>query len=182
MRKTAPLLASLLLLGCIERPGDRRPEAPGIDKTALGDVFLTTPPEPKVKSGASFNDDIELVGFDFAPSPMKRGEKATITVYYQAKEDIRDDWQIFVHVEDETSDGMRVNRDHAPGRGQARTSTWRRGDYVKDQYDFVVPDDASKLSIYTGFFSGNDRMPIATPGRTGTDGSNRLRLGPFAVE
>lgn len=182
IRTLAAALAALLGTGCIERPGDDRPPPLQLDRTRLADVVVTAVPPTRFVSGAVFDDTIELAGMDVSPEPLAPGSRATVTLWWRALADVTEDWKIFVHVADEPGGAPKVNADHWPAADRARTNGWRKGDVIRDTFTFTVPAGTSgRLELWTGFYVGNDRMPVTTGGRGGSDGANRVRAGTVPV-
>jgi len=172
------LLSAVVLSSCIERPEQPRAKAvPAGERVRLTDVLLTSPPHPQHLVNASFDNMIELVGYDVNPEPAPRGERVVVDVYYRALEDVTDDWQIFVHVEDAAHVLPRFNLDHWPAGDRLRTTAWHKGDFIRDQFAFGYPASVSSLELWTGFYQGDNRLPLASPGLGRSDGVNRLRIG-----
>lgn len=181
MRQLSALVACACLLACIERPETPRSRAASVDRSKLKDVLQTSAPVPQVPVGAVFDDAIELVGFDVQPAEPKAGEPVEITFWYRVKADITEDWQVFVHVDDEAATAPRINGDHWPAKDRFRTSAWQPGDVVRDTWGFTAPAGVEKLQLWTGLYYGETRMPLTTPGRGLSDGKNRVRAGTVVL-
>jgi hypothetical protein len=181
-RKTVLTLVTLAVsVSCIERPEQphTQPIAPQ-ERAHVQDVLVNGNPAPKHLVGATF-DPIELVGYDATPEPATRGERVKVTVYYRALEDITDDWEVFVHAEDQAKQQQRFNVDHYPANGKLHTNQWHKGDVIRDEYFLVVPSSVSALELWTGFFMDNDRLKITNQGRGLNDGTDRLRIGVISA-
>jgi hypothetical protein len=175
-------LLAALLVGCIERPGDDLPAPVTLDRARLSDVLVSSVPPIRFTSGAVFDEAIELAGVDVTPDPLQPGGRATVTLWWRALADLREDWKIFVHVSEGPSGPPKVNADHWPAADRARTNGWRRGDVVRDTFSFTVPADAEgRLELWTGFYAGDERMPVTQAGRGGSDGANRIRAATLAL-
>jgi hypothetical protein len=172
---------ALLGLSCIERPVSPQARPILADRERAGDALLSTAPTPRHPVGAIF-DNIELLGYDVSPEPMTRGGRARVTVYYRATEDIQDDWQVFVHMEDQARVLTRFNVDHFPANGRLHTNSWKKGDVVKDEFSFTFPTGTSALEIWTGFYQEEARLPLTFVGRGQSDGSNRLKAGVLTAQ
>ena len=68
-------------------------------------------------------------------------------------------------------------RDHFPAEGRFRTSAWKAGDIIKDTFAIRIPPQAGGIELWTGFYQGNDRLPLESAGRGLSDGNNRVRIG-----
>lgn len=151
------------------------------DRSGVQDALLKAAPSPRHPVGALF-DNIEFIGYDVSPEPSVRGGRSRVTFYYRATEDIQDDWQVFVHMEDQARVLTRFNIDHFPANGRLHTNGWKRGDVVKDEFTFTFPAGTSALEIWTGFFQEGDRLSLTSVGRGSSDGSNRLKAGVLAAQ
>lgn len=182
------LLSVTFFLSCIERPEHMAGEsslnrmAPRLNRSALSDVLLTTLPPVAHPVGAVFDNAIELLGYNVTPEPATRGDRATVTVFYRALQDISDDWQVFVHCEDQAKVQQRFNMDHFPANGRMRTNTWRRGDIIRDEWTFPFPAAESGIEFWTGFFRDEDRLTVTSAGRGVNDGTNRIRMGVLTAQ
>lgn len=181
MRLVPVVLACAGLLACIERPETPRSRAASVDRSKLGDVLSTTAPVPQVPVGAVFDGALELVGYDVSPREPKGGDTVEVTFWFRAKSDLTDDWQVFVHLDDEGKQAARVHGDHWPAKDRFRTSAWRAGDVVRDTWSFTAPGNVERLQIWTGLYSGETRMPLTQVGRGVSDGQNRVRAGTIVL-
>ncbi len=182
------LLTVLSFLSCIERPEHMAGEpavtrrAPRVDRSGLSDVLVTTLPPIAHPVGGVWDNAIELLGYNVSPEPAVRGDQARVTVYYRALQDVTDDWQVFVHCEDQARVQQRFNMDHFPAGGRMHTNLWRKGDIIKDEWALPFRADESAIELWVGFFRDEDRMTVTAQGRGVNDGSNRLRIGVLAAQ
>jgi len=178
MRDLASLLLFLPVLAaaCIERPETPAVRRSAADRSSLGGVLLASLPQARYPVGAVFGDAVELVGLDVTPDPVPHGARATVTSYLRVTGELDDDWKVFVHLDDEARAAPRVNADHWPAGDRYRTSAWRKGDIVRDTWSFVAPaGSVERLELWTGFYKGDDRLPLTSAGRARSDGGNRVR-------
>jgi hypothetical protein len=179
MHRLSSLLLALplLTLSCIERPEGAVSTPVEVNRASLSDVLLNNAPTPRHPVGARFDSGIELIGFDADPEPGIRGGRITVTFYFRATENVGQDWQLFVHVDDTSRAAGRILKDHFPAEGRFRTNAWKAGDIIKDVFTLPAPANATGLEVWTGFYQGNDRLALESPGRGTTDGQNRVRVG-----
>jgi hypothetical protein len=182
---TAPRFALLaaLALGCIDRPprdAQMAQQRASVDRNALRGVLVSELPKDAVGVGATFGNSIELVAWRVEPAPLVPGQHARLTLYWRCRADVGEAWHIFLHLDDATGTGVRINRDHDPAGGRYPTDAWRPGEIIEDPV--VFPVDRNPLMMYVGFFStGEARLPITNPGRGRNDGANRLLAGILPV-
>src|SRR5215212_3994990 len=108
MTRAGLVVMMLAAAGCIV-PAPTSEKAPERQKVALAPA---TPIE--VKNGANFEDKVELVGATLAPGRVAPGEALRVTAFFRVLDEIKDDYMIFVHVEDVDGKVDRLNADHAP--------------------------------------------------------------------
>ncbi len=141
------------------------------------------PPHPAKPGKGIFGDEIEYLGYDVDPPTPRAGGPVAVTFYFHALRDVTRDWEIFVHVDDRGGRAERINGDHWPVDGEFHTDQWKKGDYVADRFAFVVPSYQanSALDLWTGFYEGDERLPISNPKDCQNDGANRLLAGTLAL-
>ena len=98
-------------------------------------------PEVPHRVGATFDDCIELYGYDVEPPPestLHGGQELHCTLYWRALAEMATSYKVFVHLEGE--DGkVRGQADSVPLAGKAPTNGWMTGEVLKDHYSLVVP-------------------------------------------
>lgn len=171
----------LLATACIERPQTDRGRSAQVDRTRLSDVLFSTAPTPQVPVGAIFGDAIELVGYDLEPATPAAGQLVQVTYWWRAIGTVDDDWQVFVHLEDETDANPRRLADHFPASKRFPTSAWREGDVIKDQWSFTLPRNPGRIQLWTGLYIAQQRLDLTRPGRGRSDSANRVRAGVVTV-
>lgn len=150
---------------------------------AAAHLASKTPPHPQHPLHGVFGDTVEFVGYDTDPAQPKAGQPVTITFYYHALRDVGRDWEIFVHIDDRGGRSERINGDHFPVENQFHTNLWKAGDYVADRFAFLIPSYQAKsaLDLWTGFFDGDERLPLSNPKEVKNDGNNRLLAGTLQL-
>jgi 4-amino-4-deoxy-L-arabinose transferase-like glycosyltransferase len=87
---------------------------------------------------ARIGNAIELIGYDVA----REGESIGLTVYWRAREVMREDYTVFVHlvgaVNPQTQSPVWAQDDTQPARGSYPTSRWQRGEIIVDEYRLRV--------------------------------------------
>ncbi|MGB8329496.1 MAG: hypothetical protein WCE62_05165, partial [Polyangiales bacterium] len=165
--------ARLLLIAA--QPIARRP-----NQSFLATAVLKDAPEAQHLVGASFEDRVELLGYDLdlpARDSVGAGQRFAVTWYWRVLGNAPSGYQVFVHID---GHGMRLNGDHVPVDGRYPTNLWDRGDVIVDRQELTVPVNypAGDYAIYVGLFSGSKRLEVkAGP----NDGGNRVNAGTLRV-
>jgi hypothetical protein len=166
-----------LSIGCIERAyetGQQPPPRTQVDRAALRDV-LVPPPADATPVGAVFGNAAELLAYKLEPPALVAGQRAKLTLYWRCRAEL-EPWHIFVHLDDAGGTGERIHAEHDPAGGRYPTDAWRPGDTIADSFWFVP--GRNPLQLFLGFYSsGENRLPLNSPGRGRDDGNGRLFAG-----
>ena len=139
----------------------------------------------EVRNGANFEDKVELVGATLAPGRVAPGEALRVTCFFKVLGEIKDDYMIFVHVEDVDGKVDRLNADHAPVQGTRSTSTWKVGETVKDEFTIYVPPGmpVRGLNLLIGLWDPKTdaRMKLKNVEAVRHDNNNRILLAQVPV-
>jgi hypothetical protein len=143
-----------------------------------------TAPTPQHPGKGVFGEQIEFLGYDTEPSPPRSGQPVRVTYYWHVLKPVVQDWQIFVHVDDRDGHEARINADHFPASGARHTTQWKVGEYIADRFAFDLPATHPKaqLDLWTGYYQGDERLPISDPAECQNDGNNRLLAGTLNLE
>ena len=127
-------------------PGQRLPVFTP-DGRPLGDHFELGPfkigpkhpsqPEIAYPVQADFGPAISLLGYDRS-APVSAGGTFTLTLYWEAKTPIAEDYTVFVHVLDSTGKTV-AQQDIAPQHANYPTSIWGAGELVVDPHTLELP-------------------------------------------
>ncbi len=146
----------------------------------------------------SFEDTIQVVGYDVDRTVIGGNDKLRLTVYYKARKLVKKSLKIFLHL-DRLGATSRIHGDHWPLNptrhseenknctGCYRTDHWLPGDIVADTYDVEIPEGSSagEYMIWLGLYQpGPDtRLKLTTWDQANCkhDGANRLGLGTVTV-
>jgi len=139
-------------------------------KVSEGEYILKEKPVQAEPADITWSNRIKLVGYELDKQSYKVGDPIAVTLYFEALEDLVDDWEIFLHLEVER--GGRMIGDHLPANGSYPTGRWKKGQIVKDVWKGRVADRLAqgRMELYVGFFSGDKRLEISA-GRD--DGESR---------
>ncbi|MCY1081048.1 hypothetical protein [Archangium lansingense] len=181
MRRTLLALfvsASLLSACIVEAPG-------GASPNERRQATVTQVPALSLRSGANFEDKVELVGATVQPGRLSPGEGARVTAYFKVLKPLEEDYLIFVHVEDAEGRAERLNVDHKPAGGLYPTTQWKPGETVKDEFNIALPPGSSAraLNIWMGFWEQKTdaRLQLKNPDAVRNDGRSRVLLAQVPV-
>jgi hypothetical protein len=136
-----------------------------IDKVRL--ISIENLPEKVVDFSGS--DRIQLVESAIAPSTLKSGDTAAVTMRWAASEPLTKDYQIFIHLLDE-NENIVMQADGPPAAGWYPTSWWPVGEIITDQRDIVLPDNlpSGSYRLISGFYDLDTLERVAGPVLLGT--------------
>lgn len=152
-----------------EQEGQESDDAPGDEEPAA----------------ATFDNKIELVGYHLSGGTEGEdrpvigwGDELQITMYFEVLRRIPRAQEIFMHID---LNGNRLHGDHDPVGGLYPTNYWLPGDIIKDVHTVSIDRFTTPgiYTIWTGFFRGDDRMPVAP--EVAQDGNDRVNLTTFEV-
>ncbi|MFN2279106.1 MAG: glycosyltransferase family 39 protein [Candidatus Promineifilaceae bacterium] len=112
----------------------------------------------------NWRDEIGLLDFSVSADSVSPGDTITATLTYRVLADIDADYTAFVHVVDDGGGTRLVGQvDSEPCGGALRTSTWRRGDTIRDTVEIRISEDAppGTYRLMPGFYNWPDTTPLA---------------------
>ena len=151
------------------------PPQPEAQRTALRELVSVEALQPTHKLDVRFGDAVRLLGYDLSPEPVRNGQQATITWYWQVEKPLPKGYRQFTHLAP-SSGGKQLNLD------QARTlaklyppDRWEAGRYLKDPQNFTVPSAwrTQQVEFILGFYRGEKRLEAQQPGK---ETSHRAQL------
>jgi len=104
---------------------------------------------------------VALIGYQF-DEEAKAGESLTVSIYWQALREMKEDYTIFVHLTDD--DGhLWAQGDDQPRGGDYPTDLWEPGEVVEDRHTISLPPNLppGKYQIFVGVYllETMDRLP-----------------------
>ncbi len=106
----------------------------------------------------AFGEQIKLTAVRF--------DAETVTVWWQALDEITADYTVFLHHVDDDGQ-LLAQADRPPTNGRFPTTSWRTGEVVKDTHPFAVPS-GSRLAI--GLYTAEGRLAAVRDGVVLPDG------------
>jgi len=132
---------------------------------------LIRAPPPRVGRGEvrkrsdtyTLGGNIRLIDYRIGQQRVRPGDIVELTLYWQAKEDIEDDWTVFAHLLG--LDGQLLGQDDGyPVGGKYPTSIWLPGEIVKDERRMRVQANAGpgQYRIGVGMYdlATMERLPV----------------------
>lgn len=100
-------------------------------------VYAPAPLE-HLAPGATFGDELEIVGWSLEPGELHSGEPLTLTIVWRALKPPLTRYTAFAHLQD-ASGGNLAQDDHEPDQGKYPTTRWAAGEMVRETYALRVP-------------------------------------------
>jgi hypothetical protein len=133
-------------------------------------VIYATPPlsqpgtSPNFERKVTLGDQIDLLGYDYwVRSWWHPGEIVPVTLFWLAREAVKQDYNVFVHLVDESGQIL-AQSDSAPAGGSMPTSTWPPGETIRDRHGLLLPDRLpySNAELRVGMYlpATGERLPI----------------------
>jgi hypothetical protein len=153
-----------------------------VDRVLLGYVAVpwseTGLPEAAVPVGATFGDQIRLIGYAVDDTPAA-------TLYWEALRPLDNDYTVFVHLVDEKGE-MVANYDSRPMGGRYTTLAWLPGHIVPDGHPMALPaalppgPHLLRVGLYLP--ETGDRLPVtSSQGQEQPNGSVLLPIGDIQL-
>jgi hypothetical protein len=140
------------------------------------------PPEIPLPLDIGFGEAIRLGGYALSPSAARAGELLTLTLYWEAKAPVNEDYSIFIHVLDRNGEIV-TQQDMPPQGGNYPTSIWGAGEFITDEHTLMLPPDlpAGDYTLALGLYQpqSGQRLPVNAAGQTVPDG--RATVGTVKV-
>lgn len=168
--------ALLVLAGCVEK----KKRLSKVEQEMAEQIVLTKAPAPQHVSDIRFGDRVRLLGYDVSTSRVQEGKPFTLTWYWAVDKPLGPGWKLFTHLADATKKS-RINIDaNRPLRRLYPESGWKAGDIIKDVQQVTLPEDwnSPELIIFTGFWSGSERLAVSGGA---SDGENRAEGARLSV-
>jgi hypothetical protein len=141
----------------------------------------STRPRPATPLWADFDGQIIFHGYTLPAESVSRGDRAPLTLVWQAQTKLSTDYAIFVQLRDPANKTL-ASADHQPYQGLLPTSTWPAGSVIQEVTWLSLPEDLPPGSyhIYIGLYRPDnlERLPL----RYDTSAENALILGPLVVQ
>jgi hypothetical protein len=117
---------------------------PGQAAGRLGPPVRVTPlpkASPVHTAEAQYGQTIRLLGYDFDPQPLRAGQPAEVTLYWEPLREMHEDWTTFVQIVSPAGEKV-AQSDHRPGGAFYPASLWPVGAQVRDVHRLAVAPGA----------------------------------------
>ena len=148
-----------VMVGWYHLPTGERMQLPdGGERVHIGTVTV----EPRESEldvpnplSVSFDDRIEMVGYEYSTLTPAAGEDMQVTLYWRALEPMETDYVVFVHVIDPATWSIVGTSDAQPANWTRPTTTWEVGEIIEDTHTFTINDDAPAMpyEVEVGIYS-----------------------------
>jgi hypothetical protein len=112
---------------------------------------------------ASFEQGLDLVGYDLDPAVLEAGDTLTVTLHWQARDWVDAPYTAFVHLRDPTGKGV-TQADDPPFDGLHPTDHWLPGERLRDERRLTVPETTppGRYQLVVGWYDPLtlDRLPL----------------------
>ena len=130
-----------------------------------------------VVADVALSDKVRLDSAWIINKSVARGELLYLTLVWQARQQLQNDYKIFVHVVD-GSGSLRTQWDGYPGQNTTRTTTWTSDEPFVDHVLLKIPTEleAAEYRIVVGLYDE------ATGERVGNEGNSAIEVGSVLVK
>jgi len=166
--------------------GDRLPVSTGGDSFLLATLLVgeveVQPDEIRQPVHASLGAQAELVGYNLSPAAVRPDETLRLTLFWQARQWIAQDYTVFVHLVD-SQGKLWAQHDGPPQDGALPTSAWNPGELLRDEHlltvDTQAPPGDYRLAIGLYDPATLQRLPVFDA--QGQAAGDAVLLGPLTV-
>jgi hypothetical protein len=134
-------------------------------RDVLNALLYPTPAPKRLAQTVNVRADngSELVRYDLANTALARDDEVQLTLHWRALAPSSANYTVFVHLLDAAGQ-LRAQKDAQPLNGVRPTSAWQPGEWLEDQYSFLVPADAptGAYTLAVGLYDGvtGKRLPL----------------------
>jgi len=115
------------------------------------------------QTGANFGDRTTLLGYDLSPASPQAGDVIRLTLYWRAKQEMRESYKIFVHLLD-SEDLVRAQHDAVPANWTRPTTGWLPGELLTDVHELALDPEMppGEYQLEVGLYDeqSGDRLPL----------------------
>jgi hypothetical protein len=176
---TAPPGAYSLLVGMYDsQTGKPLEEGMVVGKVGVKEAIVTSPGQIENPLSANLGEQVTLLGYDL----RRQSGELVVTLHWQAKQEIDEDYTVFLHLVNEDGDII-AQVDGQPRGGRYPTSIWDRGEVVMDERRLSVSDlPGGQYQLWAGLYllETMERLPVL--GVAGKKMGDKVDLGTVQID
>ncbi len=137
---------------------------------------------PEHPIAVRLGEQIDLLGYHVEGSTWKPGDGVLLSLFWQRREAVDGDYNVFVHLVD--GDGQLVaQNDSMPVGGMRPTSGWGDGEIVVDRRGLFLPGELGPgdYELWVGMYRAETGDRLAVEASDGRALGDRVRLGTLTV-
>jgi len=127
-----------------------------------------TSPEISHPMEVNLGRKVDFLGYDLETKEIRAGDTIHLTLYWQAKREMKISYTVFTHLLGEDNK-PRGQRDGIPMKGRHPTTQWQEGEVIVDEYDIIVegeiPEGKYRLEVGMYDLDTGERVPAFKGGR-----------------
>jgi 4-amino-4-deoxy-L-arabinose transferase-like glycosyltransferase len=112
---------------------------------------------------ANLGDEITLSGYSVASEVIKPGGIMQLTLFWQVRNEVTEDYAVFVHLLDHKGQ-LVAQRDSEPVGGSRPTTSWITDDTISDNHGLLIPESIApgEYRLIVGMYlpATGERLPI----------------------
>lgn len=147
-----------------------------------GEIKLNGAPAPQHRLDFSFDDKVDLVGYDLDPPKLSPDRPFKVTWYWRVRAPLGEGVRLFTHLAEANGttllnlDSQRALRERYP------EATWKAGDFIRDEQNITLPAGfrSPAAVLYVGFYKGARRFEVTRGKADSERRAEALRL-PVAL-
>ncbi len=146
--------------------------------------LITELPPIATAHSADFGDPplIHLPGYALSGTTAQPGDTVSLTLYWQARQNIQENYVVLVHLTDATGNPV-AQGDGIPVKGARLTLSWRANEVFTDEHFLTIGPDVppGDYQLWIGFYHAETGVRLPASGTGADPASGRVLLGTITV-
>ncbi|MFC2015586.1 ArnT family glycosyltransferase [Chloroflexota bacterium] len=137
---------------------------------------------PTVPIGADLGGHVELIGADWPAATWHPQEVIPVTLFWQPRTTIGEDYAVFVHLVD-SGGGVIAQTDSGPVGGMEPTSGWKEGNEIVDRHGILIPHGLppGEYGLLAGMYLPSSGVRLPLLGHEGQVLGDSVELGRVSI-
>jgi hypothetical protein len=125
---------------------------------------------------------VELSGYALSTTIAQPGDTLDLTLYWQAQQNINDNYLVFVHLAD-AQENVLAQATGVPVNGSRLTMSWRANEVLIDNRLLVIGPDVSpgQYNLWAGFFEPDSGIRLPVSGAAADPANGRVLLTSITI-